>query len=119
MDFIPSSRRLLLSKTHTLAAKACLHTTDGGIALLVHRLLPPSPHPNDRETPNDLPLRVYVPMLMRPWVLHTCNTTSLYHAGIARTLSLLVRFLWWIAMDISTRWWLRRCLDCQSRTTSP
>ena len=29
-----------------------------------------------------------------------------------------MRFFWWIGMDISTRWWLRRCLKCQARKTS-
>ena len=31
---------------------------------------------------------------------------------------MLMRFCWWIGMDISTRWWLRRCLKCQARKTS-
>ena len=31
---------------------------------------------------------------------------------------MLMRFFWWIGMDISTRWWLRRCLKCQGRKTS-
>ena len=55
---------------------------------------------------------------MRQLVLHTCHTTSPYYLGIARTLSLLLRFFWWIGIDISTRWWLRRCCKCQARKTS-
>ena len=57
-------------------------------------------------------------MLMRPWVLHTCHSTTSCHLGVARTLAMLRRFYWWIGMDICTRWWLRRCLKCQARKTS-
>ena len=57
-------------------------------------------------------------MLMRPWVQHTCRTTSSYPLGIARTLIVLLRFVWWIGVDISTRWWLRRCLKFQASKTS-
>ena len=34
------------------------------------------------------------------------------------TLSMLMPFFWWIGMNISTRWCLRRCLKCQARKTS-
>ena len=42
----------------------------------------------------------------------------LCHLGVARTLSMLERFYWWIGMNISTRWWLRHCLQCQERKSS-
>ena len=54
------------------------------------------------------PPRVYVPMLMCPWLLQACHATTSCHLGVSRTLSMLMRFYWWISMDISTRWWLRR-----------
>ena len=31
---------------------------------------------------------------------------------------MLMRFFWWVGMDASTRWWLRKCLKCQARKTS-
>ena len=55
---------------------------------------------------------------MRPWVLHTCHSTTLCHLSVARTSDMLRRFYWWIGKDISTRWWLRRCLQCKARKTS-
>ncbi|CAB1106087.1 unnamed protein product [Ectocarpus sp. CCAP 1310/34] len=62
--------------------------------------------------------RVYVPMLMRPWVLHACHTAASFHLGVHRTQRLLERFYWWIGLDRSDRWWLRACLVCQARKTS-
>ena len=76
-------------------------------------------HARDPPPPPLDPLpRVYVSMLMRPWVLHTCHSTTSCHLGVSRTLSMLRRFYWWIGRDISTRWWLRHCLKCQARKTS-
>ena len=48
----------------------------------------------------------FASLLMLPWVLHTSHATILYHFGVSRTLSMLMRFYYWIRMDISTRWWL-------------
>ena len=31
---------------------------------------------------------------------------------------MLRRYYWWIGMDVSTRWWLRRSLKCQAHKTS-
>jgi len=31
---------------------------------------------------------------------------------------MLARFFWWVGMDVSARWWIRRCLKCQARKTS-
>ena len=55
---------------------------------------------------------------MRPWVLHTCHSTTACHLDVARTLGMLRRYYWWIGMDVSTRWWLRRSLKCQAHKTS-
>ena len=102
------------------AAKCQLHTTDDDTVFLVHR-----PHAASSSQgvptlppPHNQPPRVYVPMLMRPWVLHTCYSTTSCHFSVARTLGMLRRFHWWIGMDISTHWWLRRCLKFQARKTS-
>ena len=31
---------------------------------------------------------------------------------------MLQRFYWWVGLDQSVRWWIRRCLFCQARKTS-
>ncbi|CAB1107450.1 unnamed protein product [Ectocarpus sp. CCAP 1310/34] len=104
-----------------LAAKARLHTTDDNVTLLVHKSAPsPVGRSGGRTTrlPNNGVPRVYVPMLMRPWVLRACHTHAFFHLGVHRTQRLLERFYWWIGMDRSVRWWLRSCLVCQARKTS-
>lgn len=102
---ISSARRLLLSKILALASKDQRHTIDGGAVLLVQRTPTRTPYPSDPVAPTDLPPRVYVPMVMRPRVGHTCDTTISYHVGIVRTWSMHMRFFWWNGMGISIRWW--------------
>ena len=83
------------------------------------RLPPKPPHTGNNHTPSTAPPpRIDVPMLMRPWVLHACHATTSYQLGVSRTVSMLARLFWWIGMDISTRWWIRRCLKYQAHTTS-
>ena len=104
-----------------LAAKTRLHTTDDNVTLLVHKSAPsPVGRSGGRTTrlPNTGVPRVYVPMLMRPWVLRACHTHAFFHLGVHRTQRLLERFYWWIGVDRSVRWWLRSCLVCQARKTS-
>ena len=50
--------------------------------------------------------------------MHACHANASCHIGVARTLSTGERFCWWISMDICTQWWLRRCLQCEARTSS-
>ena len=120
LDYMPTASRPLLSEVLALEAKGKLRTTDDDTVLLVHR-----PHTTSTThatstlaSPSNQTPRVYLPMSMRPWVLHTCHPTTSNHLGVARTLSMFMRFYWWIGMDISARWWLRRCLKCQARKTS-
>ena len=120
MQYIPSTRRPSLAEVLTLATIYQLHTTDDNTVLLVHRpFTDPMRHARDPPLPPlEPPPRVYVPMLMHPWVLHTCYSTTSFHLGVSRTLSMLRCFYWWIGRDISTRWCLRHCLKCQARKTS-
>ena len=67
---------------------------------------------------NHEPIRIYVPLLKRPWVMQACHSTASCHLGTTRTLRMLERFYWWIGMSICIRWWLRHCLKCQARNTS-
>ena len=110
-----------LTDVLALASKTRLHTTDDNITLLVHKSAPrPVGRAGGRTTrlPDTGVPRIYVPMLMRPWVLRACHTTASFHLGVHRTLRLLERFYWWFGMDRSVRWWLRSCLVCQARKIS-
>ena len=76
-----------------LAGKGRLHTTDDDIVLLVRNLtLPPtrSDKPNSVGRAacllNDEPVRIYVPLLMRPWIMQACRSTASCHLGTTRTL---------------------------------
>ena len=45
--------------------------------------------------------QIYVPMLMRPWVLKGCHAGSVCPFGVTRTLQMLQRFNWWVGLDQS------------------
>ena len=64
---------------------------------------------------SDEPVCIYVPLLMRPWIMQACHSMASCHLGTTRTLRMLERFIWWIGMNVCTRWWLRHCLKCQAR----
>lgn len=55
---------------------------------------------------------------MRPWIMHVCHSDATWHIGVTRTLQMLEWVYLWIGMDISTRWWMRRCLKLQPLNTS-
>ena len=119
-----SHKRPSLSDIQELAGKVRLHTTDDDIVLLVRSLtLPPtkSDKPNSVGRAagllNDEPVCIYVPLLMRPWIMQACHWTASCRLGTTRTLRMLERFYWWIGMNVGTRWWLRHCLKCQARKT--
>ena len=97
-----------------LAAKTKLFTTEGNFPLLVKRNTSSAElsHSGGRVP------KIFVPMLMRPWVLRVCHADSVCHFGVTRTLQMLQRFYWWVDLDQSVRWWIRRCLLCQARKTS-
>ena len=119
-----SHKRPSISEFKKLAGKGRLHTTDDNIVLLV---LNPTLLPTRSDKPNsagraayllnDEPLRIYVLLLMRPWIMQACNSTASCHVGTTRTFHMLERFYWWIGMNVCTRWWLRHCLKCQARKT--
>ena len=105
-----------------MAGKGRLHTTGDDIVLLVRNpTLPPTrsgkPKPVGRAACllNDKPVRIYVPLLVRPWIMQDCHSTASCHLGTTRALRMLQPFDWWIGMDVCTRWWLRHCLTCQAR----
>ena len=117
-------KRPPLSEVRCLAAKSRLYRDNDGILLIVRKLMPLTPPCPDKSGGraarllHDEPTRIYVPLLMRPWIMHVCHTNVSCHLGLARALSMLERFYWWMGMDVCTRWWLRRCLQCQARKFS-
>ena len=53
---------------------------------------------------NDEPVRIYLPLPMRPSVMQACHSTASCHLGSTRTLRMIERFCWWIGMNVCTRW---------------
>ena len=110
LNSCPSSRRPQLSGVRSLASKSQLHLTDGDAVLVARR--PPRHLNTGDSTPSAAPPRhIYVPMSMRPWVLRTGHATTSFHLGVSSTVSMLARFFSWIGMNVSARWWIRRCLN--------
>ena len=110
----PISARPTVQQVLELAAKTKLFITEENFALLVKRNTSSAElsHSGDRVP------QIYVPMLMRSWVLRGCHSDSVCHFGVSRTLQMLQRFYWWVGLDQSVRWWIRRCLFCQARKIS-
>ena len=113
----PPHTRPSLLDIQELAGKGRLHTTDDDIVLLVRNpTLPPtrSDKPNSvgraAGLRNDDPVRIYVPLLMRPWIVQACHLTAPCHFDTMRALRMLGRYFWWIAINVCTRWWLCHCL---------
>ena len=112
-----SHKPSFLSDIKELADKGRLHTTDDDIVLLVRNpTLPPtrSDKPNSvgraAGLRNDEPVRIYVPLLMRPWIVQACHLTAPCHFDTMRALRMLGRYFWWISINVCTRWWLCHCL---------
>ena len=98
LSCFPSHQRPSFSEIQELAGKGRLHTTDDGIVLLV-RQPTPQPAPDSRRPVeraggllNDEPIPIYVPLLMRPWIMQACHSTASCHLGTTRTLRMLERF---------------------------
>ena len=100
----------------SLAEKGRLYTDDDAL-LLVRKFTPPAlacpdkPGGRAARLLDDEPTRIYVPLLMRPWIMQAYHAIASCHLGVARTLSMLECFYRWSGMSICTRWWLCRCLQ--------
>ena len=122
-DHIPSHQRLDPADILDLAAKGRLIQGDHDTVLLVRDPVaaasrPDGPPARPRRPPFNDSVRIYVPLLARPWIVHACHADASCHLGVTRTLKMLERFYWWVGMEACTKWWVRRCLKCQARTTS-
>ena len=77
-DFLlcyPSHKRPSFSDIQELAGKGRLHTTEDDFVLLVRNPTPPPPRSAEPSSVgraacllNDESIRIYVPLLMRPWI---------------------------------------------------
>ena len=95
----PSRKRPSLSGIQELAGKDRLHTTDDDIVLPVRN---PTRPPTRSDKPSsvgrgayllkDKPVCIYIPLLMRPWIMQACYSTACCHLGTTRTLRMLERF---------------------------
>ena len=110
----PIRARPTVQQVLELAFKTNLFITEGNFPVLVKRNTSSAElsHPGDRVP------QIYVPMLMRFWVLRECHSDPVCHFGVSRTLQMLQRFYWWVGLDQRVRCWIRRCLFCQARKTS-
>ena len=105
-----SHGRPSFSEIQELAGKNRLHTTDERR----HRRARPSTDSTPLRLThsarwgawlvlNDESICIYMSLLMCPWVMQACQSTTSCHLG---TTNARICF-WWIGMDICTRWWLR------------
>ena len=122
-DHIPSHQRPDSVDILDLAAKGRLIQGDHDTILLVRNHIavasrPDGPPVRLRRPPFNDFVRIYVPLLARPWIMHACHADASCHLGVMRTLKMLERFYWWVGMEAFTKWWVRRCLKCQARKTS-
>ena len=122
-DHIPSHQRPDPADILDLAAKGRLIQGDHDTILLVRNHIavasrPDGPRARFKRPPFNDFVRIYVPLLARPWIMHVCHADASCHLGVMRTLKLLERFYWWVGMEACTKWWVRRCLKCQARKTS-
>ena len=62
----------------------------------------------------DEPVRVYVPLMLRPWVMDRTHKEAV-HLGEKVTLAMLERYYYWVGMASRVQWWIRRCYACQTR----
>ena len=122
-DHLPSHTRPEIADIADLAAKGRLIQGDDDSILLVWKpitnALTSETHISRRSrAPFDDPVRIYVPHLTRPSIMHACRADASCHLGVTRTLKMLERFYWWIGVEACTKWWVRRCLKCQAQKTS-
>ena len=122
-DHIPSHQRPDPADILDLAAKGRLIQGDHDTILLVRNHIavassPDGPPARVRRPPFNDSVRIYVPLLARPWIMHACHADASCHLGVMRTLKMFERFYWWVGIEACTKWWVHRCLKCQARKTS-
>ena len=122
-DHLPSHTRPEIADIIDLAAKGRQLQGDDDTTLLVRKPITAASTPDGHSGRRirhsyDDSIRIYVPLLARPCIMHACHAEVSCHLGVKRTLKMLERFYWWVGMEACTKWWVRRCLKCQARKTS-
>ena len=122
-DHVPSHQRPDPADILDLAAKCRLIQGDHDTILLVRGPAAVASRPDGlparlRWPPFNYSVRIYVPLLARPWIIHACHADASCQLGVTRTLKMLERFYWWVGMEACTKWWVRHCLKRQARKTS-
>ena len=87
--------------------------------LVRHPTREPAPRPNRKpgryeRLLGDEPVRVYVPFILRPWVMDRTHKEAV-HLGEKVTLAMLERYYHWVGMTSSVKWWIGKCCACQAR----
>ena len=96
-NHLPSHKRLEITDITDLAAKGRLLEGDDVTILLVRKQTITGNTPDNshrRRHPFDDPVRIYVPLLARPWIMHACHAETSCHLRVTRTLKMLERFYW-------------------------
>ena len=96
-NHLPSHKRPEIADITDLAAKGRLLEGDEGIILLVRKPITTDStsdghNSRRRRPPFDDPVRICVPLLAGPWIVHACHAEASYHLGVTRTLRMLKRF---------------------------
>ena len=95
-DHLPSHKRPEIADITDLAAKGHLLGGDDDAILLVRKPItidstPDGHNSHRRRRPFDDPVRIYVPLLARPWIMHACHAEASCHLGVTRTLKRVER----------------------------
>ena len=96
-EHLPSHTRPDIADITDLAAKGRLLEEHDDATSLVRKpitaALVRNGHNSRRSRPPfDDPVRIYVPLLARPWIMHACHADASCHLGVTRTLKMLERF---------------------------
>ena len=87
----PSHKRPSVSVIKELTGKGRLHTTDDDIVLPARNPTPPPPTSDEPISVGRAaclltgePIRIYVPVLRRDWIMQACHSTASCHVGTTR-----------------------------------
>ena len=98
-DHIPSHQRPDPADILDLATKGRLVQGDHDTRLLVRNHIavasrPDGPPASVGRPPFNDSVRIYLPLLARPWIMHACHADASCHLGVMRILKVLERFYW-------------------------
>ena len=115
-DHLLSHTRPEIADIPDLTVKGRLLEGNADTILLVRKPITTASAPNGHNShrsrpPFDDPVRIYVPLLARTWIMHACHADAPCHLGVTRILKMLNRFQLWVGIEVCTKWWVRRVLS--------